>query len=387
MVNHITRTFCGILWGMAATICVTFAAPAYGQSGDYREEYKRYNEAMQSGDLEAAAAHGRAAWQAAEAELGDDGLTGILAYNYGQFVLFSDSEEALAALKRAETLRAAGIADLPADELRLYIAYSEFVVSGEKWREGNALRDALLDLGALGFPPSEDTARMWLQLATSDLAKRDYDEALAAAINAEAEFHAVTPENYRSIASSILVIGISKIAPFPRGISEIEAAHNDFIRARMLFSPQEDIASFDEVLAHVAAWGFTAGAARISMGYDDYPGHEGKTEEEFHGLLPALLQSGDDKQENCGIEWEKRRSPRYPVVAGMKGYIGAVMVGFDLNDDGSVYNERIIAEVPEDAFGDAVLRPMKSWKAKTPLNPRENCRADFITTVTFTLGY
>jgi hypothetical protein len=365
-------------------ISTAIAYPAGAQTGDYREEYKLFNQALQAGDLQAAAAHGRAAWQAAETALGDDPLTGVLAYNYGQLVLYSDTEDAVVALRRANQLFEAGIVELPAAELRLYLAYAEFQANERRRRYADDLRDALLSLEPLGFQPSLDTASMWLQLATADMGNEEYEDAIASSSKAETQFRTVAPEENRRIAAAILISGISQLVPYPREIEDIEAAHNKFISGRQLFSAQRDIESFDDLFAELLAWDAAADAAVHSIDLDHYPGHKGKSEAEFHGEIPLMLESGAEL-ENCGVEWKKRPRPRYPNSASYRGYIGAVLIAYDLGDDLKVHNPRIIAEVPKDEFSDNTLRAIRNWELAAPPKDDIACRTNLITQMTFVI--
>jgi hypothetical protein len=109
------------LYGLAAILSVLAARASAADTEPYFVEYRAYKAAMASGALETATAHGLAAWKSAEEALGDHRLTAILAYNYGQLVVFKAPEQAAAPLRRASELSRAGLAELPQDALRLYL--------------------------------------------------------------------------------------------------------------------------------------------------------------------------------------------------------------------------------------------------------------------------
>lgn len=54
----------------------------------YAKHFQTYQAAEAAGDTAKAILAAEAAWQAAETELGDHELTGILAYNYGSVLLW-----------------------------------------------------------------------------------------------------------------------------------------------------------------------------------------------------------------------------------------------------------------------------------------------------------
>ena len=67
-----------------ATFTLSTATPAFAQTPpSVLQPYKAYNAAMQSKDYKTALREGKAAWKAAEKELGGNKTTGDLAFNYG----------------------------------------------------------------------------------------------------------------------------------------------------------------------------------------------------------------------------------------------------------------------------------------------------------------
>ena len=67
-------------------------------------------------------------------------------------------------------------------------------------------------------------------------------------------------------------------------------------------------------------------------------------------------------------------SPNYPHVAGKEGYIGAVLIGFDLEED-QIRNVRVLAAVPDSKFEKAALDSMKNvqWTYDEQ-QPEPDCR-------------
>ena len=78
------------------------------------------------------------------------------------------------------------------------------------------------------------------------------------------------------------------------------------------------------------------------------------------------LRSGDDP---CVSEIDMRRNPQYPSSALYKGIIGTVILRVDIDAKGDASNPKILAAVPGEMFGAAVLRsvdnirykPTKDW--------------------------
>jgi tetratricopeptide (TPR) repeat protein len=360
----------------AATILVAFLFMplAQAEEGDYQSEYALYVAAIEAGDRQAAASHGLAAWRAAEDALGDDAYTAILAYNYGQFVLFSDAPSAAEALRRANALQEAGIADLPVSHLRVYLAYAEFEVEGGSRPLARELQDALLALEGEGAAPSANLTFMWMALTGYYNEQERYEETLESARKAEAYIEVTAPDNYPLKATMILLQGEAQLIPFPRTIEDIRAAYDAFIRARALFPPQEDIENFDETMARIMAWDLVARAAAASMEEPLLIKYERIDE-----VLPwAYFKTPQKSDEECEIAWKKRKPPRYPETPLWEGFIGGVVIGYHLGDDALVHDARILAEVPEAAFGKAALESMKDWRLAAPALNDPACRRNRI---------
>ena len=342
---------------------LTAGEPARAADEQYLVEYRAYNSALEAGDSEAAARHARAAWEAAEAALGDHRLTAILAFNYGRLIVFGDAEQALAPLHRARALHEAGVAELPAGTVQVYPDYAGFASSEYKRRNADELRESLEEIGTDAAGTNPDLAVMWLQLATGDVAAGRYRKGVASAGAAEAAVMNAAPGNSRSLATAIMLGAVARLVPFPRDVEDVQAAHNELSRARRLFPPQKDIDSFDPLLAQVLAWNQASGAALRSLGFEDYPDHD----EDGSGSEPPPLPPLFEREETveCGeVEWLEREAPRYPRGALRRGTIGAVFMGYHLEDDLTIRDVRILAEVPKKEFSEYAIAAVNEWRVE-----------------------
>jgi tetratricopeptide (TPR) repeat protein len=369
--------------------CVTMAAagffsPAVAADPDYLVEYKLHSEAMTKGDRAAAAEHGKAAWEAAEAALGDDKLTATLAFNYGRLIALADPVTALAPLRRVQELLDAGIADLPQSEVRAYLAYADYIAGNAPHarKVAKELQEALLALEVeTGGPAGEDIV-MWLELAKGELAKKRYKRTVEAAAKAEAALTLLAPDNVDKMGVALLLQGIGTLVPYPRTVKDVVAATNHFEHVFQLYPPQKNVETFDVTFAYSIAWHAASHAAFLSLRNK----RKGKSEREDSEEKPLIyFESARNRPDDCGIEWERRKPPRYPGLSLFQGYIGAVMVVFDLSDDLIVHNPQILAEVPADAFSKAVLKSMKAWRLKSPPIDHPDCRKNIMTQFTFVI--
>jgi Gram-negative bacterial TonB protein C-terminal len=350
----------------------------------YLVEYRAYNVALKGGDRDAAARHALAAWQAAEAALGDHRLTGILAFNYGRLIVFDDAEQASTSLHRAHALHQAGIADLSAEGVRVYPDYADFASGEYKRREADDLRESLEAIGTDTAAGNPDLAVMWLQLAAGDVADGRYRKGLESAADAEAAILSAAPGDSRGMATAIMLGAIARLVPHPREVEDVQAAHNELSRARRLFSPQKDLDTFDPLLAKVLAWNQAAGAALHSLGHDDYPDHEEYGPGNEPPPSPPLFER--DGNVDCGgVEWLEREAPHYPRGALRRGTIGAVFMGYRLDDDLTIRDVRILAEVPVEQFSEYVLDAVKNWRAKALPSGGPACYENLTVSIQFAI--
>ena len=342
-------------------------------------EMLRYETALESGDRKTAELHAYAAWRAAEAELGDHRLTSILAFNYGREVAMSDPALAIGPLQRAQTLVDAGYAGPPEVLVALYLHYVEGAAIQPTERDVDPLRDALVAAESIEGFNHEDAARMWLTVAQTDLAEARYEAAVDAAGKAETAFVIFASDDTAGLAKTLLTRGVASILRKNRTLNDALAAREYFDNGRRLFPPQQSVERFDATLAELIGWKTAADALVRTLGDDAVRLSGGKSDE------PPLFENGLDAPEDCGVTWAKRAPPKFPESAMEKEEFGAVVAVFDLADDGSVHNPRILAAAPSDAFNEAVLKAMRGWRLEAPTVNHPACRMNMTTQFSFVL--
>ena len=364
---------------------VLAAVAARADNQQYLVEYRAFREALAAGNGDAAASHARSAWQAAETELGSHHTTGILAYNYGRLVVFYDAGHSLAPLRRVSELQASGTVDLSTTEFQMYMDYAEFATNGFRQPQAKKLRKSLETFEEGRAESSPDAASIWLRLAASDLAAERFRSALKTATRAEATIASVLPDQPRELAEAILIAGIARLVPYPRTVDDVQTAHNDFGRARRLFSPQQDIDTFDPLLAQILAWNGAASAALHSLGKKEYPDHADTDSRSDPG--PKMFEYQLDESIDCAkVAWLEKPAPRFPISALRRGSIGAVFVGYRLGEDLAVHDARILAEVPAAEFGETALRTMAQWRAEALPAGGPACHQNLVTQFTFVIA-
>ncbi len=380
------RRIAGLLILCLGCVSLQCAAATDAPDSDdppYLVEYRAYRQAARTGDTDAAVRHARAAWQSAETLLGDDRHTATLAFNFGRLQLYRDVAAALPALRRADELQQSGIAQLPAGELRLFLAYAEYQTSGRTRSDLRSFRQSLEASSEELSDGSIDLADIWIALMTEDFTAGRWADTVDSAARAEASLRAAAPDDLEALAKVILAGGAARLLLPHWTEKQILAAHHEFERAQRLFPPQHDVEHFNPLLAQVLAWDAAALAVYRTRYHSGFPDAAADDEEP----MPPVLENSGLYDPRCGeIEWQTRTSPEYPDDARNAGYIGAVIVGYNLDEGLRVSEPKVLAEVPARKFGHAAASSMNDWRAAPPASDDPVCRRNLLSTFTFVMN-
>ena len=89
--------------------------------------------------------------------------------------------------------------------------------------------------------------------------------------------------------------------------------------------------------------------------------------------IPELGKGSDTCAKMLGTV--SRTEPRYPAAARQSRQTGWVILDFDVAEDGSTGNFRVIRSSPPGIFESATLEAMRNWKYP-PGPSRKDCRMD-----------
>lgn len=76
-------------------------------------------------------------------------------------------------------------------------------------------------------------------------------------------------------------------------------------------------------------------------------------------LADSFYETRERPEKSCDGRITKAPEPKYPKSAQRAGYVGAVLVGFAI-EEGEIANVRVLAAVPDSQFEESVLESMKS---------------------------
>lgn len=96
-----------------------------------------------------------------------------------------------------------------------------------------------------------------------------------------------------------------------------------------------------------------------------------------HTHMEGDTTHAEDRIRSCPGNLNRPPSPKYPQAALNEGYVGAVIVAFDVNEEGRI-DARVAASVPSDKFDEAVLESMErlKWNWEEPSPDAPPCRKE-----------
>lgn len=344
-------------FGLAAAVVLILIA-AGSQAGELRFPVlqRAYFDALENGDENAASEFAYSAWQAAEKELGDSGITATLAYLYGRQVILSDVELAAQALKRAKRLSEAGKVDLYETDLELYYAYADLVSGRFKLSEARSLAKALADVD--GQKTESELAVIWPAAASNEYPVGAQVERLREAAAIYAPEIGPVPVDARSLARALMFRGAVRVVSPGSSRQDIVAADQDFLLACSLLPAPRSIGSYDPMLAQSLAWQMLARGIAKKLGLQDM--REDPSYAKLDGVSCRWQTEDFASDLAAGCEYRTWR----PVWAPLNNYrkpgdnYDAVVYGFQLDQNLNILEPRILAEAPKRRHGEETLRRM-----------------------------
>lgn len=349
-------------------------------AASYLDEYNASNAAMQKGDLESARKHAEAAWRGSKKENADKNTRAILAYNYGHLVHATNPATAIAPLKEAIDLSRGNPQMFGVDTPDLLLALAEVSLNTDDQIKQNILEDLLQSRESRGKKPSVLSGNAWLVVSHHHLGSKRYSKAKKSADTAITHFQSNVDPSDMAYANAYLLAGISRVAGSRRSQQDLTEAYAFFIQTIELFPPQTSIESFDPTLASAYAWATATTSAAQTDFYNPPPKgtHRRIKDKEAHCPdnnceLPIRSAFEYPSDEECQLDIAKQKDAHWPKSELFMEQLGAVFVGYHINNDGSVSGARILAEAPgPSGFGQAVLADMNKWNFAN-FNPRPAC--------------
>lgn len=160
----------------------------------------------------------------------------------------------------------------------------------------------------------------------------------------------------------------------------LRKAYEQFSEAQQVINNADYLHVSDEFL-QARSWQALSSAIMLTRHVPQKKSRQDKTED-----VPGKNNYPPKCTEfNKQVKWISRPAPNFPRDAARKGYVGAIILLYDMQPDGSVANVRVGAEAPENMFGQSALDAAKKWVAKLPPGFPIECGRNAITDITYVL--
>ena len=360
---------------------LTVFGPA--QAGSYKAEYKAYNAALDAGDLAEAIKHAEAAWRAAEEELGDNETTAILAYNFANAVYFSEPDRAIEPLKRVIALAGSQDEMFGADQPELMLALSAYRSEPTSKDKRTKLHSVLKQSEETKRKPALLPARAWTVLATDYINFSRFARAEKYSNFAISNYETVSDKSPEEFAQALIIAGVTRTAKATK-TSDIAEALYFFDRAIDLFPPQKDIETYHPLLATALAWHATAYSVAASNRRINIKSVHDLADEKL-GVEAGIPTWETPRPNDCTFSSVSRDVPKFPDQAARDYEVGAVLLGYHLDNDGKPEGLRILGEVPYASdFGKAALKAASTWQLNLAEPTRPECQRNLTTSIPYT---
>lgn len=232
-------------------------------------------------------------------------------------------------------------------------------------------RDSLLSaLADYSGPPAVETVNAYLALIISDSASENVENMRESGLAAAAHFEPVKDIIPQQFIEAKYVAAVAYFNDDPSPNAMIEMAHVEGFAKAFRDGLGEHPDWADDLRWKADAWGMAMEAYFISS-RKRYP-----SEADIDAVLAnypipadtAASNDEDDEVENklpqCEGRMIQRPKMRYPSGKAMRGMFGAVILGFELDQDGNVVDPKILASVPIEEFDERSLETVGKWRFK-----------------------
>lgn len=330
-----------------------------------------FNAAIQARDFKTAAAEAQTTWPTLDKSRGDLPVIarefGFAAYRAGEYTaarIFAEAGAASgAALGEAETLRAASdvLRDMSIHKLGPSAATRDQLYRTLEVRARLPGLDVIsytaidavtaYDIGRAAWREAEASAALGTRLTSSG--GDDY------------RLHSLHFELSRNVA-------LYMSRRDEKVFAQLQALKDTALAIVNSAANDEDAEPFARLYWEALAWGSAVRTDLVGQGKMEWPtsGIQNSFKEHDRAVRMLGVVPADTP---CISTITMRRAPRYPPSARYKGQIGTVILRLDVDAQGAGLNPEILAAVPEQPFGDPVLRSVKEMRFKPGSKWAEGC--------------
>lgn len=349
---------------------------------DYTHFYKLYEQSLSQGDKKAAGEYLSQSFLTARKNGANPEAEAALAQLTAGYFILSDPARALGPADRAVELakKGVGLENVSLGE-QIIIREAAFYYADTEYRSVEDFYAVLVEHQEALQHPSTRLLRLMIK-TTADLHLLEmYDETEwlgARTIAVLKQLSPVADEQIKAVnllrVSARVNSGLFK----KRKRQEILETRAIVDYTIGLYPVQSDIETYDDNLAILMAFGSLLELYQEQLGLDP------KESIAFEGYTLHQNFSNPNPTAHCRVEWLKREAPDYPRKAAYKGLIGVIIVGYDLNPDGTTSRMRYLAELPAELFAQESSKAVATWRAD-PASIAPGCYNNHVTTIKYRL--
>jgi TonB family protein len=311
--------------------------------------YKAYLAALGKGDLLSADAQGEIAWREAE-KAKNIKYAAVLAYNLAELRMrYLPGMDAVTPAKRAyELAKSTPDSALNVTDAHILSALTTMIKKPTK-PTTRALSKSLQQLKDGQYEPNYPIFRAHYELMRAADARGELKTAMQESKAAQATYVSANMDDPVALAS-VKILYASELLTYTH-FKKMEEASTEFQAALDLLGPQP----FNKpsyLAQNIRVWEMVANAVHKQNGEPD---------KKLSLNVPDMI----GRPENCPkVQWIKRDAPKYPHVEAVRGYFGAALLHYSLDENGQLHDITVSAEVPQRQFGRLAAQTMKTWRAK-----------------------
>lgn len=349
-------------------VVLVLVMPVWAQASPLMDAYNEFNTAYAAGDIPAADAAGAKALKLAQAA-GDEKAIAVLAYNLARIRVTAEPKaDALTPAKLAAQLAGKTDGGLPQAKADLLLALAQQT----KEPDGDnfaALVNAVEASEAAKLPMDVVTFQSLSKLQNGSYQRKSWDDAQSYGLKLLQAYKDLGFNQPDMLANLHINLGAAYLGS--RQKENYWPASRQFDLAQLAMKGF-DYKNVPENYLRARAW---SGLARSFILTEDVP-DDGKDSPDVSHL--------SNRPVGChNITWDERKQPKFPLRALDGGYVGAVLLLYDINADGRLANVRIGAEIPQKKFSKSVLVAARKWRAIVPETMPDACRVNRTTLIPF----
>ena len=226
----------------------------------------------------------------------------------------------------------------------------------------------LAALNAYDGPPTVETVQAHWTVMINDSTEGDYKKMRESALAVETHVAPVSEILPQQYMEAKFVAAVAYFNDRQNRDALVEMTHVEGLLKTHRDENGDHPDWADSLAWRADAWGMAMQAYYVSSG------KRHASEEEVDAILqsywdkvPAPETEEEDAEDllpTCPGALAQRPRMKYPAVKAMRGRFGAVILNFELDEEGRVVEPKVLASVPVEEFEERALKTVRKWRYK-----------------------